>query len=104
MAQQQEESEYLRKLRAIQDSVDWNALYANAQLELDIALTRKPGQTVFYLCSGQSDVARKCIGGRFIKDGLRAQLYDGPEVLAPCLRVTIPQRANKGVPRDDIAQ
>ena len=90
MAQREEESEYLRKLRAIQDSVDWDKIYRDAQFDLEMQLMRRPGKRKFHVCVGASEEVIKYIAQRFVEDGLEAKRYNGDDVIAACVSVIIP--------------
>jgi hypothetical protein len=95
----QTESDYLRRLRAIQDTYDPNGPYEKAKLQVEAQLTKQKERTTFNVCVNESEHIRKYVVERFIADGLQAELYDyvhtyynGDDEHRSGVSVTIPRR------------
>lgn len=106
MAQQQEESDYIRRLRGIQQAhvVDQDGVYGKAQAELELAMAKQPGPGHFLVCKELDEGTRRYVCKCFARDGLFAELYvdwymyyNGDERNTPCVRVTVPDLLVKSV-------
>lgn len=97
MAEQENESAFLRSLRQIEDD-DTYGTYAQAKIELARAKTKAPGRQWFDVCHNASTEARQYVVERFKRDGLLATMRDyeewscGDTYSVSCVRVELPPR------------